>query len=90
VRAHSLLSPEEQLRISSVPTENMQALEEYFKGRAEMDQRTRPALESSRMSFEQARKLDPEFALAYAGEAQAILLLADTHHHEKGRQISTP
>jgi TolB-like protein len=71
------LSPEEQQRISSVPTENMQALEEYFKGRAEMDQRTRPALESSRMRFEQARKLDPEFALAYAGEAQAILLLTD-------------
>jgi len=71
------LSPEEQQRISSVPTENMQALEEYFKGRAEMDQRTRPSLESSRLRFEQARQLDPDFALAYAGEAQAIMLLAD-------------
>ena len=71
------LSPEEQQRISTVPTENMQALEEYFKGRAELDQRTRPALESSRLRFEQARQLDPGFALAYAGEAQAILLLAD-------------
>jgi TolB-like protein len=71
------LSPEEQQRISSVPTENMQALEEYFKGRAELDQRTRPAIQSSRLRFEQARQLDPDFALAYAGEAQAILLLAD-------------
>lgn len=71
------LSPEEHQRIRSVPTENMQALEEYFKGRAEMDQRTRPAIESSRLRFEQARQLDPDFALAYAGEAQAILLLAD-------------
>jgi TolB-like protein len=71
------LSPEEQQRISSAPTENMQALEEYFKGRAEMDQRTLPAIESSRMRFEHARQLDPEFALAYAGEAQAILLLSD-------------
>jgi len=73
------LSPEEQQRISSVPTENMEALEEYFKGRAELDQRTRPALESSRLRFEQARQLDPSFALAYAGEAQAIMLLADTN-----------
>jgi TolB-like protein len=72
------LSPEEQQRISTVPTENMQALEEYFKGRAELDQRTRPALESSRLRFEQARQLDPDFALAYAGEAQAIMLLADS------------
>lgn len=71
------LSPDEQQRISSVPTENMQALEEYFKGRAEMDQRTRPAIESARLRFEQARQLDPGFALAYAGEAQSIMLLAD-------------
>ena len=56
----------------------MQALEEYFKGRAELDQRTRPAIESSRLRFEEARLLDPGFALAYAGEAQAILLLSDT------------
>jgi len=72
------LSPEEQQRISSVPTENMQALEEYFKGRAELDQRTKPAIESSRLRFEEARQLDPGFALAYAGEAQAIMFLADS------------
>ena len=71
------MSPEEQQRISSVPTENMEALEEYFKGRAELDQRTLPSIESSRMRFEKARQLDPDFALAYAGEAQAILMLAD-------------
>ena len=72
------LSPEEQQRINSVPPENMQALEEYFKGRAELDQRTKPAIESSRLRFEEARQLDPGFALAYAGEAQAIMLLADS------------
>jgi TolB-like protein len=77
------LTPEEQQRISLVPTENMQALEEYFKGRAEMDQRTRPALESSRLRFEQARQLDPDFALAYAGEAQATMLLSDTSSYGK-------
>jgi TolB-like protein len=72
------LSPEEQVRIAEVPTQNMQALEEYFKGRAELDQRTLPALESARMRFENARQLDPGFALALAGEALAIQLLSDS------------
>ena len=71
------LTPEEVERIADVPTENMEALEEYFKGRAEMDTRTLPALESARLRFERARTLDPEFAQAYAGETQAILLLSD-------------
>ncbi len=61
------LSPREKDRMASVPTENMAALEEYFKGRAEMDQRTLPAIESARTRFERARTLDAEFALAWAG-----------------------
>lgn len=72
------LSPDEQTRIADVPTQNMEALEEYFKGRAELDQRTLPAIESARMRFERARRLDPEFALALAGEALAIMLLSDS------------
>jgi len=72
------LSPEEQTRIADVPTQNMEALEEYFKGRAELDQRTLPAIESARMRFERARQLDPGFALALAGEAQAIMFLSDS------------
>jgi TolB-like protein len=71
------LSPAEKSRIASAPTESMAALEEYFKGRAELDQRTQPALESARLRFEHARTIDAEFALALAGEAQAILLLSD-------------
>jgi len=72
------LSPEEQTRIADVPTQNMEALEEYFKARAEIDQRTLPAIESARMRFERARRLDPGFALALAGEAQAIMFLSDS------------
>jgi len=72
------LSPEEEARIADVPTQNMEALEEYFKGRAELDRRTLPSIESARMRFERARRLDPGFALALAGEAQAIMFLADS------------
>jgi len=71
------LTPDEQQRIQSVPTENMAALESYFKGRAEMDQRTVPSIESAQMRFEEARRLDPGFALAWASEAEAIQLLSD-------------
>ena len=72
------LTPEEQTRIADVPTQNMEALEEYFKGRAELDQRTLPAIESARMRFEHARRLDPGFALALTGEAQAVIFLSDS------------
>ncbi|MBE9548660.1 MAG: hypothetical protein IMF09_04575, partial [Proteobacteria bacterium] len=72
------LSPEEQSRMADVPTQNMAALEEYFKGRAELDQRTRPSIEAARRWFEHARQLDPGFALALAGEAQAIMFLSDS------------
>jgi len=72
------LTPEEQTRIAGVPTQNMEALEEYFRGRTELDQRTLPSIESARMRFEHARQLDAGFALALAGEAQAIIFLSDS------------
>jgi tetratricopeptide (TPR) repeat protein len=56
----------------------MEALEQYFKGRAELDQRTLPSIESARMRLENARTIDPGFALAWAGEALAIMLLIDS------------
>ncbi|MEJ2535163.1 MAG: hypothetical protein P8008_06780, partial [Gammaproteobacteria bacterium] len=71
------LTPEDRARISDVPTEDMAALEAFFKARAELDTRSVPAMESARQGFREARELDPAFALAYAGEAQAILLLSD-------------
>jgi TolB-like protein len=72
------LTEDEVSRIAQVPTENMQALEEYFKGRAEMDNRSKDSIQSARLRFEQARRMDPEFAQAWASEAQAILLLSDS------------
>jgi TolB-like protein len=71
------LTQEEVSRIAQVPTQNMEALEEYFKGRAEMDMRSKDAIQSARLRFEQSRTMDPGFAQAWASEAQAILLLAD-------------
>jgi TolB-like protein len=80
------LTPDEQQRIREVPTKNMAALELFFKGRAELDQRTVPSIESARLRFEEARRLDPAFAQAWAGEAQTILLLSDRNYGEIPRQ----
>ncbi len=70
----SLTASDEQ-RLSQLPTEDFEALENYFNGRALIDQRTEAAITQARDSFRQARERDPDFAKALAGEAQAILLL---------------
>ena len=70
----SLTASDEQ-RLSRLPTEDLEALESYFIGRALIDQRTEAAITEARDAFRQAHERDPDFAQALAGEAQAILLL---------------
>ncbi len=53
-------------------TNNLQAYELYLKGRHFWHQRSQPMLRAAIQYFEQAIKLDPQYALAYAG-------LADCH-----------
>ena len=71
---HATLSPEQKDRLASVPTKNMAALEEYFAGRQNLATRTVHALEKAETHFEQAIELDPDFALAYVGLADAVVL----------------
>ena len=65
----SLLSEEEQQRIEHPPTENLEALEYYFKGLA-VDVSTQ-GLELAIQNFTRAIELDPDFALAHARLAHA-------------------
>ena len=58
------ISPEEQQQLEKLPTQNMAALEAYFKGKNEPI--TRPGLETIVEYYEEAISLDPDFALAYA------------------------
>ena len=69
------LSPAEEARIAAVPTENTAALEAYFTGKTLVEARTTESLRASIEHFEQAVSLDPEFALAWAGIAEAWLEL---------------
>jgi TolB-like protein/DNA-binding winged helix-turn-helix (wHTH) protein/Tfp pilus assembly protein PilF len=68
------LSPAEQQRLETVPTENLVALEAYFHGKQRMAKRTTGALTESVDYFQQAIELDSDFALAYVGLADSYLL----------------
>lgn len=69
------LSPEEEDRLSAVPTENLAALEAYVAGKRLVERRDAPAMLASIERFERAVALDPRFARAWAGIAEAWLEL---------------
>ena len=68
------LTPAEQERIESIPTESMAALEAFFRGRQRMATRTSAGFIDAIDHFQRAIALDPEFALAYVGLAVTYAL----------------
>ncbi len=71
------LSPDESKRIMKHPTQNADAYQLYLKGRYYWNQRTREGIDSSIQFFLAATKLDPDYALAYSGIADAFTVLGD-------------
>ena len=71
------LAQDDEQRLNTVPTDNLEALEAYFTGKQLADQRSREAIESAIGEFERAISLDPDFALAYAGLGYAWLLMPE-------------
>jgi adenylate cyclase len=71
----TLLKKGHDLRTKRKPTSNTQAYELYLKGRFYVTRRDAWMLRSLEC-FQQAIALDPQFALAHAAYADAILLLA--------------
>jgi len=71
------LSPGEQARLTTIPTENLAALEAYFLGKQAMAKRTSERLVQAVDYFNQAVELDPRFVLAYVGLADALILQVD-------------
>jgi non-specific serine/threonine protein kinase len=68
------LLQEESAQLARRPTDNLDAYEAYLRGKHEMARRTSAALQSAADHFKRAVALDPEFALAYVGLADAYRL----------------
>jgi len=71
------LTEDEQRRLVNVPTRNIAALETYFIGKRMLEDRTKESLRAAVEYFETVIDLDPNFALAYSGLADAYMLLPE-------------
>ncbi|MFZ3377251.1 MAG: hypothetical protein WA183_17015 [Chthoniobacterales bacterium] len=69
------LTGSEQRAIGARPTENTEAYQLYLKGRFFWNKRTASDLKKSLDYFQQAASIDANYALAYAGIADAYVLL---------------
>lgn len=82
------------LALTRNPTANAEAYELYLKGRYIWNRRTPQDVGQAISYFEQAVALDPKFALAYAGLADAYSILAndpiltDTERYAKAREMA--
>lgn len=73
------LTPEDQQRLASMPTNNIGAYAEYVKGRRNLSTRNFTSLQQARTQFERAIELDPEYAQAHAALAQTVLVTLSNH-----------
>jgi TolB-like protein len=71
------LSSEEQRRLEYAPTENLAAMEAYYLGKQLLEERSRESLFAAVEYFEKVTELDPNYALAYSGMADAYMLLPE-------------
>lgn len=71
---HLTLTASDQQRMRSIPTQNLDALENYFRGRERMAKRTTMAIDEAIAYLNTAIEMDPAFALAYVALARAIEL----------------
>jgi TolB-like protein/AraC-like DNA-binding protein len=61
-----IITPEEERRITKVPTDNVEAYDVYLKGKELFYRSTSESLQASIPYFKKAIELDDQFALAYA------------------------
>jgi len=74
------LSLDEQQRLATIPTKSLPALEAYFLGNQLMSTRVTAKLADAVDHFQRAIELDPNFALAYVG-------LADAYHLQRAYAV---
>jgi non-specific serine/threonine protein kinase len=72
------LSPQEERKIASKPTENSVAYDYFLRGRSYA---RRESLEFALQMYEQAIKLDPNFAAAHAGVGYICAMIHEIREH---------
>jgi len=77
------LTPQEQKAIAAKPTQNLQAYDQFLRGKSYARRLTRQDLEFALQMFENAVALDPEFALAWAAIANVC---AQFHYNHERTQ----
>ncbi len=81
------LSGAEQARAVRRHTENPEAYELYLKGRYHWNKRSPEGLRKAVEYFRQATALDPKYALAYAGLADAYVVLPNMDRRVSRREM---
>lgn len=69
------LTPDDEQRLASIPTDSIEAYAEYVKGRANLSERGFVSLNDARSQFEKAIELDPDYAQAHAALAETVLVI---------------
>ena len=69
------LFPNEKKRLQNIPTHSVDAYTVFLKGRKHLNERTEPGFHEAIRFFEEAIRLDPKYAAAYAGLADCYNLL---------------
>jgi len=80
------LTPEQQTKLVSAPTDNLEAYNKYLQGRQLWHSRGERNLQASAELLQEAVRLDPEFAEAWAALADAWLLLPE---YSASRSVET-
>lgn len=73
------LTPEQEIRLAAIPTDNIEAYAEYVAGRENLSKRKFETLVTARAQFERAIELDPEYAQAHAALAETVLVILSNH-----------
>jgi TolB-like protein/Flp pilus assembly protein TadD len=71
------VSVEERARLDHRPTDNMEAYQAYLRGRFLWNQRTDEGVNAAIDLFRRATELDPKYAPAYVGLAEAYIVLGN-------------
>jgi TolB-like protein/Tfp pilus assembly protein PilF len=73
------LTPEEEVRLAVIPTNSIEALSYFTAGRNNLYLRRFDTLQEARRQFNRAIEIDPDYAQAYAGLAETILVTLTNH-----------